>query len=124
MVKRKAKSQIGSLTLDHEKSGIDPTPCVQVACKTPLESSRRELQMCLKPHPNRRFERGVIVPQSYMSPNLGNFKTPPWESQDKKPFGCGPRGKAQRILYGGRWCLPLNLGHGESCESEVAHGSS
>jgi hypothetical protein len=26
MVKRKAKSQTGSLTFDHEKPGIDPTP--------------------------------------------------------------------------------------------------
>jgi len=33
-------------------------------------------------------------------------------------------GEAQRILYGGRWWLPLSLGRDESCESRVAHGLS
>ncbi len=41
---------------------------------------------------------------------------------DKKPFGCGPHGEAQSILYGGRWWLPLSPGHGESCESRVVRG--
>ncbi len=31
-------------------------------------------------------------------PNLGDFGTPTWESWDKKPFGCGPRGEVQSIL--------------------------
>jgi hypothetical protein len=97
---------------------------IQVACDTPLESSRRELQLCLRPHPDRKSERGVMVPQSCESPNLSNFGTPPWEFQDKKPFGCRPRGEAQRILYAGRWWLPSSLGRGKSCESKVARGSS
>jgi len=41
-----------------------------------------------------------------------------------KPFGCRCRGETQRILYEGRWWLPLNLNRGESCESRVAHGLS
>ncbi len=53
-----------------------------------LESSRGELQVCLKPHPNRRFELGVMSFQSPGSPNRDSFRTPPWESPDKKPFGC------------------------------------
>ncbi len=44
------------------------------------------------------------------------------ESQDKKPFGCGPRGELQSILYGGRWWLPPSSGRGESCESRIARG--
>jgi len=51
-------------------------------------------------------------------------KTPPWESQDKKPFGCGCHGVTQRILFGRRWWLPPNLGCGESCEFRVARGLS
>jgi hypothetical protein len=39
-------------------------------------------------------------------------------------FGCGPRGEAQSILYGGKWWLLPSLGRGESCESEFACGSS
>jgi hypothetical protein len=42
----------------------------------------------------------------------------------KKPFGCGPRGELQSIIYGGRWWLPPNLGCGESGESRVARGLS
>jgi hypothetical protein len=62
--------------------------------------------------------------QSPSSPNLGNFETPPWESRDKKPFGCGLRREAQKILYGGRWWLPSSPGRGESYESKVARGLS
>ncbi len=42
----------------------------------------------------------------------------------KRPFGCGPRGVAQSILYGGRWWIPLSPGCGESSESRVARGLS
>jgi hypothetical protein len=34
------------------------------------------------------------------------------------------RGVTQRILYGGRWWLPLSPGRGESSESKVARGLS
>ncbi len=101
-----------------------PTPCVQVECDTSLESSCRKLQLCLRPHPNQRSERGVIVPQNCGSPNLGNSEIPPWESQDKKPFGCRRHGEAQIIVYGGRWWLPPSSGCGEFCESEIARGLS
>jgi len=47
-----------------------------------------------------------------------NFGPPTWESREKEPFGCSPRGALQRILYGGRWWLPLSPGHGESCVSK------
>jgi len=96
--------------------------CVQVKCNIPLENSQGELQVFFRPHPNRRSEQRVMNSQSLRSPNRDSFETPPWESRDKKPFGCGCHGVTQRILYGGRWWLPSNLGHGESCESKVAHG--
>ncbi len=63
-------------------------------------------------------------PAKLESPNRGNFGTPPWESRDKKPFECRCRGEAQRILYGGRWWFPPNLGCGEFCEFKVARGLS
>jgi hypothetical protein len=94
---------------------------VQVACNTPLESSQWWLQLCFRPHPNQRSAHKIRAPQSCRSYNLGDFGTPIW---DKKPFGWGPREEVQSILYGGRWWLPPNLGRGESCEFEVAHGSS
>jgi len=98
--------------------------CVQVECNTPLEISKGELQVFFGPHPNRRSEQRVMNSQSPGSPNRDNFRTPPWKSRDKKPFGCGCHGVTQRILYGGTWWLPLSLGRGESCESRVGRGLS
>jgi hypothetical protein len=98
--------------------------CVQVVCDTPLESSRRGLQLRFKPHPDWRSAWEVIVPQSCGTPSLGDFRTPIWESRDKKPFGCHSCGEVQCILYGGRWWLPPSPARDKSCESEVARGSS
>jgi hypothetical protein len=42
-----------------------------------------------------------MMAQSPGSPNLENFGTPLWESQDKEPLGCGRGGATQRILYMG-----------------------
>ncbi len=47
-----------------------------------------------------------------------NFGTPFWESWEFVPFGCSLRNQPQRILYGGRWWLPLSPGRGESCVSK------
>jgi len=44
-----------------------------------------------------------------------NFGTPTWESREKEPFGCSLGGASQRILYGGRWWLPLSPSRGVSC---------
>jgi hypothetical protein len=62
--------------------------------------------------------------QSPGSPNQDSFGTPLWESREKVSFGCKCDGESQRILYGGRWWLPLSPGRGESNESRVARGLS
>ncbi len=90
---------------------------VQVDCNRTLESSWVGLQLCFRPHPNQRYELGVMSSQSLGSPNRDNFRTPPWESRDKKLVGCRSCGWTQKILYGGRWWLPPSPGHGESSES-------
>jgi hypothetical protein len=79
-----------------QKKGWESTrfPCMQVTCDILLQSSRRRLQLCFRPHRNRRSTCQVMHPQSCESPNWGNFGTPTLESWDKKPFGCGPRGEA------------------------------
>jgi hypothetical protein len=53
-----------------------------------------ELKLCFRLHCDRRFSQEVMRPQSCGSPGWWNFGTPIWESRDKKPFGCGPCGKA------------------------------
>jgi hypothetical protein len=113
-------------------SRLSKTQSSIVGVKTPrleiffilLERSRGELQVCFRPHLNWRFEQRVMNFQIPGSPNWDTFRTPPWESREKMSFGCRCRGVTQRILYGGRWWLPSNLGRGESCESRVAHGLS
>jgi hypothetical protein len=90
--------------------------CVKVECDILLESSWGELQVFFRRHPNRRFELGAMSLQSPGSPNWDSFRTPPLESQDKKPFGCRSRGQTQKILYGGRWWIPPSLSRGESSE--------
>ncbi len=67
--------------------------CVQVECNTPLESSRRKIQVYFRPHLNWRSEQGVMTLQSPGSLNRDNFRAPPWESWDKKPFGCRCHGE-------------------------------
>jgi hypothetical protein len=96
--------------------------CVQVECNTPLESSGGELQLCFRPHPNRRSEPGDMSSQSLGSPNRDNFGTPPWESWEKVSFRCSLHERTQRILYGGRWWLPSSPGRGESSESKLPVG--
>jgi hypothetical protein len=57
--------------------------CVRIKCNTPLENFQGALQVCFKPHPNRRSKQGVMSCQSPESPNRDSFGTPPWESREK-----------------------------------------
>jgi hypothetical protein len=93
-------------------------------CNMELESSRGELQDWFRPRPNWRSGWEVMMAQSLGSPKRDSFETPIWESRDKEPLGRGRGGATQRILYGGRWWLPLSPGHDESSESKVARGLS
>jgi hypothetical protein len=117
MVERRVGSQTGSLIPTTKSRESTRPQCVQLECNTLLESSWGELQFFFKPHPNQRSKLGVMSSQNPGSPNRDSFGTPPWESRDKKPFGCRCRGQVQRILYGGRWWLPPSSGHGDSSES-------
>jgi hypothetical protein len=58
MCKRNAGSQIGSLTKSRESTR---TRCVQGECDTPLESSQGGLQVCFRPHPDRRSEQRIMT---------------------------------------------------------------
>jgi hypothetical protein len=62
--------------------------------------------------------------QSLGSPTRDSFGTPPWESREKVPFGCGSREVTHRILYGGRCWLPPSPNCDESSEFKVARGLS
>ncbi len=66
-------------------------PYVQVACIKLLEIFQQGLQLCFKPHLNRRSAHKVMGPQSCISPNFGNFET-------KCQLGAGPVAK-HRVYY-------------------------
>jgi hypothetical protein len=83
-----------------------------------LESSRRELQLWFRLRPDPSSGRGAMSVQRPRTPTRDNFGTPTWESREKEPFGCSLGGELQRILYGGRWWLPLSPGRGESFVSK------
>jgi hypothetical protein len=97
---------------------------LQKECNGALESFRGEPQLWFKPHSDQRSEPGDMTVQSPRSLTRDSFGTPPWESQEKVPFGCGPRRVMQKILCGGRWWLPPSPGRGDSNESKVARGLS
>jgi len=65
-----------------------------------LKNSQRELQDCFRPHPNQRFEQEVMDAQSPRSPTRDSFGTPPWESWEKVPFGCGSRRACKEYYMG------------------------
>jgi hypothetical protein len=57
-----------------------------------LESYQWGLQLCFRPHFNRRSAHNVMGLQSCENPNFGNFETPTLESWDKMTFGCWSHG--------------------------------
>jgi len=99
-------------------------PYIEVMCNISLESSRRGLQLCFRPHLNQWSTHKVMCPQICGSPICENFGTPIWKSRNKNDIWVLTHGQEQSILWGGRWWLPTSLGRGESCESKFAHGSS
>jgi hypothetical protein len=50
--------------------------CMHVTCNKPFENFQQGLQLCFRPHPDRRSAHKVIALQSRASPNFGNFGTP------------------------------------------------
>jgi hypothetical protein len=65
-----------AISLPTTKSRESTRPrCLQAECNTPLERSQGEIQVCFRPHPDRRSEQGVMNCQSLKSPNEDNFGT-------------------------------------------------
>jgi hypothetical protein len=123
MGKRRAGSQIGTLTPDHKKSGIDPIPKCDGGSATwrwkALEESYK-IGLELVPIGGRGEKLWwPKVPRV----QTGTVSRLP-KSGDKEPLRCGCGGATQRILYGGRWWLPPNSSRDESSKSKVAHGLS
>jgi hypothetical protein len=83
--------------------------CVQVACNTSLESSRRRLQLCFT---DLILIRGLHA--KLWGPKVTGILT-----LAKSHLDVGPVGNHRVYYKGGRWWLPSSPGCGESCESEL-----
>jgi hypothetical protein len=86
----------------------------------PLESSRRDLQLCIRLHPNQRSECGVILLQIVGVQTLAVLRLTLGSHGTKSHLDVG---LAQNTIWG-KVVAPPSSGRGESCESEVARGSS
>ncbi len=110
-------------------------PTIKSRESTDLGACRRNATRCWKAlKESYKFASNLILIEG-LSKELWAAKIPgvqtgivsglPLESPEtKRPFGCGPRGVVQNILYGGRWWLPASPGYSESSESRVARGLS
>jgi hypothetical protein len=90
---QKEKSKV-KLTIKSQESPW--FPYVHVVCNIPLECSWQGLQLCFKPHLNRRFADKIMGPQSHGSPNFENFGTP----KAKSHLGVNPMAR-RRVYYKG-----------------------
>ncbi len=78
-------------------------PCVKVACDLSLESCQQGLQLCFRPHCNRRFAHKVMGPQRHGSPNFGNLPNPKpnfGSSETKWHLGASPMAR-HKVYYKG-----------------------
>jgi hypothetical protein len=111
MVKRKAESQIGNLTPDHKKSGIDLISLRLGGVRHAVGKFSTRAITFVQTSSHRKSIQEVIALQSCGSSNLGNFGTP--ETKNHLDEGFTER------------CIIYYMGEGgESCESEVACGES
>jgi hypothetical protein len=73
---------------------------LMIECNMALESSRGEVQLWFRSHSNQILQSGDMSSQSPWTPTRDNFRTPPWESWEKEPFGCSLGGELHNIIYG------------------------
>jgi hypothetical protein len=119
MGKRKARSQTGFRV----RNRLDPGVCRWIATRN-WKALKESYKFALDLIPIGGLSKKLLNAQSPGSPNRNNFETPLWESREKVPFGCKCDRVTQRILYGGRWWLPLSSGCGESSESVLPMATS
>jgi hypothetical protein len=97
---------------------------LQTTCHIPLESSRRELQLCFRQHCDRSFAQEVMRPQSPRSPSWRDFGTPARESWERKAIWMLAPWRGTKYTIRGKVVPSPSPGRGESSESKVARGSS
>jgi hypothetical protein len=97
---------------------------MQVANNIPLKNFQQRLKLFFTFHLNRRSTLwGLQLLKVVGVPTLGILRLPFGSFVTKWHLGDGLMAR-HRIYYKGGWWLPPNPGCGESCEPELACGSS
>jgi hypothetical protein len=97
---------------------------LQTTCHIPLERSRRDLQLCFRPHFDPRSARKVMGLQSPGSPAWRDFGTPGRESWEWKAIWMLAPWRGTEYTIRGKVVTSPSPGRDESSESKVARGSS
>jgi hypothetical protein len=98
--------------------------CMQVVCDIPLEISWQKIQLCFRSHLNQSFAHKVRGAPKSRESQLWQF----WDSHlgvlGQKVIWMWASWRSTKYTLKPRWWLPPSPGHGESCESKFASGSS
>ncbi len=98
MVNRKAGSQIGSLTFDHLKSGINPISLRAGGVPHSIGKILMRGTTFLKLHLDWRFAHKIMGLQNGGSLDFGNFGTPTWSPGTRSHLDVGLV-ERQKIYY-------------------------
>jgi len=98
--------------------------CMQTTCNILSESSQQGLQLCFRPHADLRFACKVMGLQSRGSPSWRDFKTPTWESQERKAIWMSALWRGAKYIIRGKvvaspksrpwWVLCVRVARGSS----------
>jgi hypothetical protein len=107
MIKRRGRSQIRNLTLDHKsletKGQMRSDWSMLYTIGKIFSRAIRHFPHIFKK--NKKWLEKYMSVQSLGRTRIVVFGIQFWESQGKVTFGCSPHKKAYNILYGGEWCL-------------------
>jgi len=117
MFERRAGSRTGSLTPDHKKSGIDPTPvCADRMRHTVGKLLRRTTSLFQTSSQSKVWAKSCELPKSWGS-KPGHFRDSSLRVPGIKVIWMRvPRSNAENTIWG-RWWLPPSPSRGESSES-------
>jgi len=124
MAERKVNSQIGNLTPDHYNSGIDLISLRANGVQHTIEKLLTRIATLLW-----TSSQSEVYAQSYGAPKLQESQL--WQFQDSHLGVLGQNAiwmwaswRGTKYIITGRWRVLSSPGHGESCETKFARGSS
>jgi hypothetical protein len=118
MTQRRAESQIANLTRDHKKLGIDLIYLAANNMPHIVEKlSTRTTTLLWTVFRSEVCSQSYGAPKSRESPLAGFRDSHARVPRKKSHLDVGPMERSRIYYKGGRWWLPPNPGHGESCVS-------